>query len=87
LRDKRSSRGIFVLVYHGVKTRWDLPNGKCAESFDALIEALQNHWMTLAPQFPSVEDIRVIGIDLTKRSVDAKAAFKIKIAKKGAIAA
>lgn len=74
LRDKRSSRGIFGLVYHGTKTSWNLPNGKRAESFDALIGALQNHWMSLAFQFPDVEDIRVIGIDLTKRGVDAKTA-------------
>jgi hypothetical protein len=76
LRDKRSSRGIFMLVYHGTKTSWDLPNGKRAESFDALIDALQNHWTILSPQFSGVEDIKVIGIDLTKRGLDAKAASK-----------
>ncbi|SFI37509.1 hypothetical protein SAMN04515618_12014 [Collimonas sp. OK307] len=76
LRDKRSSRGIFLLVYHGTKTSWDLPNGKRAESFDALIDALQNHWAILSPQFSGVEDIKVIGIDLTKRGVDAKAASR-----------
>ncbi|NMG42885.1 hypothetical protein GPA22_03930 [Aromatoleum toluvorans] len=82
LRDRRSSRGIFGLVYHGTKPSWDLPNGKRAESFDALIEALQDHWAILAPQFPAVEDIRVIGIDLTKRGVDAKTASTRKTAKK-----
>jgi hypothetical protein len=82
LRDMRSSRGIFGLVYHGTKTSWDLPNGKRAESFDALIEALQDHWTVLAPQFPTVEDVRVIGIDLTKRGKDAKTASRRKTAKK-----
>lgn len=82
LRDKRSSRGIFVLVYHGNKASWDLPNGKRAESFDALIEALQDQWAVLALQFSAVEDISVIGIDLTKRGVDAKTASGRKIAKK-----
>ena len=82
LRDRRSSRGIFVLVYHGTKLSWDLPNGKRAENFGALIEALQDHWMVLMPQFPGVEDIKVIGIDLTKRSVDAKSASKSKNDKK-----
>lgn len=76
LRDRRSSRGIFSLVYLGIKSSWDLPNGKRAESFEALIEALQHHWTILTPQFPGVEDIAVIGIDLTKRGVDAKAASK-----------
>jgi hypothetical protein len=74
LRDQRSSRGIFGLVYHGTKTSWDLPKGGRVESFAALVEALQTHWMILAPQFPGVEDIRVIGVDLTKRGVDAKTA-------------
>lgn len=74
LRDTRSSRGIFALVHHGTKTSWNLPNGRSAETFGELVEALQEHWMTLAPQFPGVEDVRVIGIDLTKRGVDAKAA-------------
>lgn len=82
LRDRRSSRGIFGLVYHGTKPSWDLPNGKRAESFGALIDALQDHWTVLAPQFPAVEDIKVIGIDLTKRGVDAKTASKRKTSKR-----
>jgi hypothetical protein len=80
LRDNRSTRGVFVLIYRGTRTSWDLPNGKRAESFEALIEALQEQWTTLAPLFPGVEDIRVIGIDLTKRGVDAKAASATKTA-------
>lgn len=76
LRDKHSRRGIFVLVYHGTRSRWDLPNGKCADNFGTLIEALQDHWAVLAPLYPNVEDVKVLGIDLTKRSVDAKTASK-----------
>ena len=89
LRDRRSSRGIFTLVYHGTKSSWDLPKGGKAEGFKALVEALQNHWLALAPQFPGVEDIRVIGIDLTKRGLNAeaaKAARKSKRAEKGGAA-
>lgn len=73
LRDKRSSRGIFVLVYYGNKQSWDLPNGKRAENFGALVDALQNHWAQLANQFPGIEDVRVIGIDLTRRGISASA--------------
>ena len=62
-----------MLVYQGLKQSWDLPNGGRAEGFTALLGALQLHWQTLAPQFPGVEDIQVIGIDLTKRDIDAKA--------------
>jgi hypothetical protein len=76
LRDKRSSRGIFLLVYRGSKKSWDLPNGERARNLASLVEALQNHWTYLSSQFPGVEDIRVIGIDLTKRSIGAKEASK-----------
>lgn len=74
LRDRRSSRGIYAVVYCGGRETWDFPNSGRAKSFDALIEALQHHWSNLAPQFSGVEDIKVIGIDLTKRAVDAKTA-------------
>jgi hypothetical protein len=74
LRDHRSTRGIVGLVYHGTKKAWELPNGRRAENFATLVDALQDHWISLSSQFPGVEDIRVIGIDLTKRGVDAKTA-------------
>lgn len=66
LRDVRSSCGIFLLVNHGGKKTWAPPGSKRV-SFNALVTALQQHWETLAPQYPNVEDIKVIGIDLTKR--------------------
>lgn len=73
LRDERSSRGIFALIYLGDKTYWELPGGGRAESFEALIDALRAHWAQLFSQFPAVEDIAVIGIDLTRRGIDTKA--------------
>lgn len=66
LRDVRSSCGIFLLVNHGSKKTWMLP-GKQRVAFNDLVTALQQHWMSLAPKYPNVEDIRIIGIDLTKR--------------------
>lgn len=63
-----------MLVYHGLNTSWELPDGKHAESFAALCEALQNHRVILSPQFPRGEDSKVIGIDLAQRRLDAKAA-------------
>lgn len=81
LRDVRSSRGLFGLIYHGAKRSWDLPNGKRAESFDELTEALQDHWTIISQQFPDVEDIRVIGIDLTRRGGAAGAEHKRKTGK------
>ncbi|PUB37702.1 hypothetical protein C8K66_101408 [Pseudomonas sp. GV105] len=76
MRDCRSTYGIFLLTYHGTedKQNWELLNGKSAVGIEALVDELQAHWTTLSPQFPGVEDIRVIGIDLTKRSIDAKMA-------------
>jgi hypothetical protein len=31
---------------------------------------LQQHWLFLAPRYPNIEDIQVIGIDLTKRGAE-----------------
>lgn len=72
LRDARSSRGIFLLVYIGNKTSWDIPVGGRADEFEALLSALRQHWAMLASQYPNVEDLAAIGIDLTRRGLDAK---------------
>lgn len=66
LRDKRSKRGIFLLVYKGEKAYWTLPKGTHV-NFVKLITALQQEWRDCAHHFPEVEDIAVIGIDLTTR--------------------
>lgn len=66
LRDIRSSCGVFLLVNHGGKKTWTLP-GKKRVAFKELVSELQQHWRELAPKFPNVEDVEVIGIDLTKR--------------------
>ncbi|MGD9578708.1 MAG: hypothetical protein AB7Y74_10695, partial [Syntrophorhabdus sp.] len=68
LRDNRSGRGIFVLVYRGDKGGWDVPCGDNRVDFAGLTTALQDHWWKISPKFSNVDDITVIGIDLTKRS-------------------
>jgi hypothetical protein len=68
LRDNRSNRGLFVLVYSGEKTGWDIPGSANRVDFAGLVAALQKHWESISPKFPGVDDITVIGIDLTKRS-------------------
>lgn len=78
LRDLRSSRGVFVIVYLGTKSYWDLPNGRRADTFEILVDELQRHWTLISNDYPGVEDIRVIGIDLTRRGIDTKAAKKVK---------
>lgn len=67
LRDVRSGRGIYLLVYRGEQSSWLLPNGSRAASFDALVESLQAHWTSFSPRYADVEEIKVIGINLTKR--------------------
>jgi hypothetical protein len=72
LRDVSSSCGIFLLVNHGGQAKWESPT-KGLIGFNELVDALQENWLTLAPRFPNVEDIMVIGIDLTKRGGAAAA--------------
>jgi hypothetical protein len=84
LRDVRSSRGISLLVYLGTKSYWDLPNGRRADTFEMLLDELQRHWTLISNDYPGVEDIRIIGIDLTRRGIDTKAAKAAKTARKAA---
>ena len=69
LRDRHSSRGIFVIVYRGKKPRgWQIPGSENLVDFAGLTVALQKHWLRISPKFSNIDDITVIGIDLTKRS-------------------
>lgn len=72
LRDDRSSCGIFLLVSRDDQTRWETPKGDRV-GFDGLVAALQEHWLSIASRYPGAEDIKVIGIDLTKRGGQASA--------------
>ena len=67
LRDKRSSRGVFLLVWRGQRKSWTLPNRKSRVSFRQLVEALQSYWLAISSEHPDVDDLKVISIDLTKR--------------------
>lgn len=68
LRDNRSNRGLFVLVYRGEKSSWELPRTRTNINFKELVTGLQAYWATISSKFPDVNDIRVIGIDLTLRA-------------------
>jgi hypothetical protein len=65
LRDNRSGRGIFALVDLSAR-QWELRSGERVD-FEGLVQALRNHWESIANKHPHVEDIAIIGIDLTKR--------------------
>lgn len=69
LRDNRSNRGVLVLVYRGEKAGWDVPGSDNRVDFTGLTAALQDHWRQISPKFSNVDDITVIGIDLTKREL------------------
>ena len=51
----------------GEKSTWELPGGRSID-FSGLIDALHQHWLSISDKLPSVEDVKVIGIDLTKRT-------------------
>jgi len=68
LRDNRSNRGIFVLVYRGEQKHWEMPDNANRVDFLGLVTALQEYWKHISTKFPGIDDITVIGIDLTKRS-------------------
>ena len=68
LRDVRGGRGIFALVYRGEKKKgWNVPGSRKSINFGELIVALRSHWNTIAAKYPNVDDVTIIGIDLTKR--------------------
>jgi hypothetical protein len=67
LRDNSSSRGFFVLVHQGRKSTWKIPNPSMSVDFEGLVNALNDHWKRIAVNYPGVEHIEVIGIDLTRR--------------------
>jgi len=68
LRDRRSSRGIYLLVNRGKKRqRWQLPGGTMVD-FEGVVRALHDYWLELSPNYPGVDELRVIGIDLSKRT-------------------
>ena len=70
LRDNRSMRGIYILIFigSGKKARWRNPSNNKLVDFQELTVALQEYWHEISASFLKVEDITVIGIDLTKRS-------------------
>jgi len=66
LRDRRSSRGIFLLVNQDTGRHWEIDGQRLG--FDALIPALQRHWESIQDRYPDINAIDVIGIDLTARN-------------------
>ena len=67
LRDNRSNRGIYLLFYLGGRTSWQIPPDNNNVNFDQLIIALNEYWESLSSKYSNIDQIEIIGIDLTKR--------------------
>ena len=68
LRDVDSTSGIYLLVHHGKKIKWQHPDSKKFLPFEELIAALQCSAQNIIASCPGITNIEVIGIDLIKRS-------------------
>jgi len=66
LRDPRSRRGLFVLVHNGTEKAWTVGAGDRVD-FEGLVEALAARWRQIAPSFPDIDDVHVVGINLPLR--------------------
>ena len=64
LRDPDARHGILLLVYKGWKKKWRI-SSRLAD-FDKLTDVLGNQAKELARKIKDVDDIRVIGVDLSK---------------------
>jgi hypothetical protein len=68
LRAEKTRYGVFLLVYKGTRSFWeDRSAGQRVDSFDDLCRLLQQEADTPLKRDVEVEEIRVVGIDLTKR--------------------
>ena len=67
LREEHARCGVMLLVYQGIvqRKRWRI-NGSLVE-LESLAGALKSYWKSIAGEFPGVDAIDVITIDLTHR--------------------
>ena len=69
LREPSARFGVMILVWRGTgqtKRRWEI-NGSRVE-LKELARALKHYWNSIADEYPDVDDIAVIVLDLTMRS-------------------
>ena len=69
LREPSARFGVMLLVWRGTgqtKRRWEI-NGSRVE-LKELARALKHYWNSIADEYPDVDDIAVIVLDLTMRS-------------------
>jgi len=67
LRDERSRLGVFLLIYRGEKTSWQVGEPKETLDFDQFVQYMSEYWSEISKSYPKIDDVLVIGIDLTAR--------------------
>lgn len=67
LRESNASCGIFLLVSKECKKKWKI-NGKIT-NLENLASALEEYWQSIAKDWPGVDSIKVVVIDLYKRAL------------------
>lgn len=72
LRDFRTSFGIFLLTSRGEKKTWQHPESGENLNFQILIEALQKRADEIVVGRADIDEITVVGIDLTKRNTPSR---------------
>lgn len=70
LREEKAGCGIFLLVAQNIEKCWNI-NGKRV-SLSELENVLQEYWYSIAHEWPKIDSIKVIVIDLNKRSLVSK---------------
>ncbi|SEK03824.1 hypothetical protein MAA5396_04319 [Marinovum algicola] len=71
LRDEGNKNGVFLLVSRGKQQHWQTPTGERLD-YEELVKALQKYGLELLStdsdfKPAAIENIQVVGIDLTKR--------------------
>jgi hypothetical protein len=69
LRDTRSRFGVFLLVWQGKKKKWRESEAGKPCSFGNLLERLEAEAEAILRDRYDLEEIRIVGIDLTKRNM------------------
>lgn len=70
LREEHAECGIFLLVAQNIEKTWEI-NGKQV-TLSELENVLQEYWYSIAHEWPKIDSIKVIVIDLNKRSLVSK---------------
>jgi len=72
LRDARSNCGVFLLAYRGERPCWEHPATGTRLCFDGLVHFLEEQANEIVARNDKIEDLKVLGIDLPKRTHSAQ---------------